>query len=421
MNKNIKRIIALVFAVGAVAGVGPAANYNLFVTKAYAANDNADELDSIYLQDDDGDSLDLYTDDDYEDEFNDDLEEGDTYYAKSSTDYVTIDSISGADDDKVRIFVGSDEYEVGDSIPVEDGVTTLKVRVYEDDYDEDENYDSSDYNEYKIKVEYNGDDESYNDEDALDSLELKDGDGDIIDLYSDSDYEDEVAGDEVDEGETYSAKTSSDVVNIETSGPDDEYIRVFKSTSDSAKGMETGDDISVSQDKTLVVRVYSEKPDDDIEYEDDSNVIGEYKIKLEYTGDDSSSSTKTEDTALTKTSNEDSTLNTTNNNTASNVTPISTSSLSTATTPVSNVKTNQWVQVNGYWKYNDESGTPLKDKWHFDGNYGKWYYLGNDGIMAANRWIQTGGKWYYVGTDGAMLTNTTVSGYKVGADGAWVQ
>lgn len=41
--------------------------------------------------------------------------------------------------------------------------------------------------------------------------------------------------------------------------------------------------------------------------------------------------------------------------------------------------------------------------------------------MSANRWILTGGKWYYVGVDGAMLTNTTVSGYKVGADGAWIQ
>ena len=52
---------------------------------------------------------------------------------------------------------------------------------------------NSDYNEYKIKVEYNNEDDSddddYNDEDTLDSLELLDEDDDNIKLYEDNNYD----------------------------------------------------------------------------------------------------------------------------------------------------------------------------------------------------------------------------------------
>lgn len=54
---------------------------------------------------------------------------------------------------------------------------------------------------------------------------------------------------------------------------------------------------------------------------------------------------------------------------------------------------------------------------------GKWYYLCSTGSMAKNVW-KTGaeGNWYYLGPDGVMLTNTmTPDGYRVGADGVWIQ
>lgn len=427
MNKNLKKTMALVIALGTISAAGTAGNFNFLTTKAYASDSNADKLNSIDLEDDDGDSVDIYKDSNYDNEA-DDLSVGDTYYAEVTTgSAVQVDSIDGADDDKVRIFVGSDAYEVGDSIPVEDNdgdTTTLKVRVYEDDYDENKDYSSSDYNEYEIKVKYNGDGEDNsgdsNDEDTLDSLELQDKNGDDIDLYSDSSYDNKVDSDEVDEGNTYYAKSSSDEVSIETSGPDDEYVRIFKSTDDSAKGIETGDEISVSEDKTLTVRIYDEEPADDVEYGDEDDVIGEYKIKLEYAGADSSSSTTT---------------------TGTTTTALKPDTATTVSTP-STVKSNQWVQVNGYWLYNDALGNPLKNQWHYDGNYGKWYYLGTDGTMLINHWIASGGKWYYIGSDGtmsvnswisseskwyyvasdgAMVTNTTISGYKIGADGAWIK
>lgn len=125
------------------------------------------------------------------------------------------------------------------------------------------------------------------------------------------------------------------------------------------------------------------------------------------------------------------------------------------------VKPSQWVNVNGQWQYNDVSGNPLKNTWFYDNSNGKTYYLQADGNMATG-WIiyngswyyldqsgakqtgwqhlgsswyyldsegkmQTGwfkdsnGKWYYLYDSGAMAFNTTIDGYKLGSDGAWIK
>ena len=83
---------------------------------------------------------------------------GETYYAETSASKVVL-NIDGADEDNVRIFKGSTDYEVGDDISISSDTTTaLKVRVYEDAYDEDTDYSSSDYNQYTIEVENTDDD-----------------------------------------------------------------------------------------------------------------------------------------------------------------------------------------------------------------------------------------------------------------------
>ena len=60
---------------------------------------------------------------------------------------------------------------------------------------------------------------------------------------------------------------------------------------------------------------------------------------------------------------------------------------------------------------------------------GSWYYMdeeegGNNGRMVTG-WKLVKGKWYYLSSDngadnGKMLSDTIVDGYKVGADGAWI-
>lgn len=51
-----------------------------------------------------------------------------------------------------------------------------------------------------------------------------------------------------------------------------------------------------------------------------------------------------------------------------------------------------------------------------------WYFFGAKGELAKNQWVNWKGIWYYLGDTGRMLTNTTTpDGYKVDANGAWIQ
>lgn len=126
-----------------------------------------------------------------------------------------------------------------------------------------------------------------------------------------------------------------------------------------------------------------------------------------------------------------------------------------------NAKYNQWVPDGNVWRYNDSTGSPLKNTWFYDKNTGKSYYLQADGTMAVGwifnngkwyyldssgsmqrGWINTSGNWYYLNAEGvmqvgwvkdvngkyyylqengAMAKNTQVGGYKLGNDGAWIK
>lgn len=101
-----------------------------------------------------------------------------------------------------------------------------------------------------------------------------------------------------------------------------------------------------------------------------------------------------------------------------------------------------WKQDGNGWYYVKSSGAKAANEWltldgasyWFDSNTymakgwrqvnGTWYFLRSDGTMAKNQWeeVAENGQWFYLGPDGGMLTNTTTpDGYRVGADGAWVQ
>lgn len=51
---------------------------------------------------------------------------------------------------------------------------------------------------------------------------------------------------------------------------------------------------------------------------------------------------------------------------------------------------------------------------------GKWYYFGQDGYMKTG-WVEDNGKWYYLYSDGSMAHDTSINGYKLGLDGAWLE
>ena len=121
-----------------------------------------------------------------------------------------------------------------------------------------------------------------------------------------------------------------------------------------------------------------------------------------------------------------------------------------------------WNKLNGRWIYNDDYGNQLKNTWFYDRNYGQTYYFDADGFMKTG-WLNLGSDWYYLNENGSMMTgwkaingkwyyfnydgkmktgwfkdidgkyyylnpssgemlhNTTVGGYKLGSNGAWIK
>ncbi|ETI69549.1 S8 family serine peptidase [Neobacillus vireti] len=97
-----------------------------------------------------------------------------------------------------------------------------------------------------------------------------------------------------------------------------------------------------------------------------------------------------------------------------------------------------WVLDGGKWYLLNKSGA-MQTGWALDG--GKWYFLNNSGAMQTG-WLKTGGEWYHLSNSGAMNTgwklingkwyylnlksgkmaySTTIDGYKLGSDGAWIK
>ncbi|CJY72903.1 choline binding protein A [Streptococcus pneumoniae] len=76
-----------------------------------------------------------------------------------------------------------------------------------------------------------------------------------------------------------------------------------------------------------------------------------------------------------------------------------------------------WLQNNGSWYYLNANGS-MATGWVKDGD--TWYYLEASGAMKASQWFKVSDKWYYVNGSGALAVNTTVGGYRVNANGKWV-
>ena len=179
---------------------------------------------------------------------------------------------------------------------------------------------------------------------------------------------------------------------------------------------------AVPEDKDLdKVEIDNTEVDDGDNYKKTVSLKkGENKIQIDLTDEDDN------ERVYTLTINRGSVSSTTDstNNT--------TSKASTGTEAVT--VTNKWVQVNGKWQYKDATGNTVKNCWiqkllhtKADGNMatgwldynGSWYYLGTDGAMKTG-WQLVNGKYYYLNSNGSMACSTTINGYKIGADGAWI-
>lgn len=100
----------------------------------------------------------------------------------------------------------------------------------------------------------------------------------------------------------------------------------------------------------------------------------------------------------------------------------------------SRVKVIGWQQIEGSWYYFSSSNYEMQIGWL---NYGgAWYYLNDYSDLKSDKvriptvktglgtmktgWLQYNGNWYYLKSDGSMVTNTTIDGYVIGADGAYI-
>jgi glucan-binding YG repeat protein len=394
MNRNLKKIIAITLTICAFSSFATAINLNLMTTKAYASSD---ELTSLKLKTSSGSTINTYSDDDYRSKNEVDADEitaDDTYYAKTSSSKIKI-SISGISSSYVRVFKGKTSSTKGiktsSTIELSAGsTTTLTVRTYDEDPGTVKYSDDSYVSEYKIKVKCtaNSSDDEDNGDVYLKNIYLSDGDLSFSKSTS-----------------IYNVNVTDSISEIKiTAKPDcdtDEYdnyeVRI--------------DGTTVDEDDKFKKSVYLSKGKNEIKItvEDDNDEKRIYTLNI--------------------TRGETTTTNTTTSNNSSN-------NESTSTIPT---RLNQWIQSNGGWQYNDSMGNAVKNNWFYDRNYGKNYYLKADGYMATG-WLSYNGKWFYLGTDGSMKTgwqlvsgtwyyldpqgvmayNTTIGGYKLGANGAWV-
>ena len=77
-----------------------------------------------------------------------------------------------------------------------------------------------------------------------------------------------------------------------------------------------------------------------------------------------------------------------------------------------------WLNDNGTWYYLQSNGA-MKTGWLNDN--GTWYYLQSNGAMKTGWLEDTDGNWYYLQSNGAMAKNTTIDGYRLGSNGAWIR
>lgn len=404
MNRNIKRIVALTIAATAFSAIVPATSLTL-TTTAYASTG---DLSSIKLKTSSGSTIKTYSNDDYKskNEVDDDeLKNNETYYAKTSSSKIKL-SVNGADSSNVRIFKGRTSstkgVKTGSTIELSKGSTTvLTIRTYSTDPGTVKYSDNSYSSQYTIRVKCtassSSDDEDDNKDVYLKSISLSEGDL------------------------SFSKNTSDYSVNV--SGTVDEIKITAKPDCDS----DEYDDYEVKIDGSIV---------------DESDKFRK-TVSLNKGKNDIKITVKNDDDKRTYT------LNIYRGGSGNN------SNSSDIPLPTKNIKTNQWVQVNGRWQYNDSMGNSVKNNWirnyylQSDGNMatgwlnygGTWYYLGGDGAKKAGwqlvngNWyymdsegrMQTGwikdvsGKYYYLYSNGAMAYNTTIGGYRLGSNGAWIK
>lgn len=417
MHNNLKRIISATLAINALSAIAPSTGINFFTKNVQAASDYG--ITSLKLCKSSGSStITLYEDSDYDDSLK--FKKTKTkYYAKTSSSSVNV-RVSEESGYEAKIFKSTsstaDAFDPEEKISLKSGTTTLYVRTYKDGEFDEDNVKKNVVNEYKIYVKKSSSSDDEDDNDDYDEIYLDD----LTLTYKD----DEIDFDFDEEKTTYNidVKNSVTYVKVCAEPEDDDYtVKINGSTVDEDDDYEKK--VTLSEGKNVITVKIKDSGDERV-----------YTLNITRKTS-SGSSTSTEESASTNTNTD--------------------SSADTET------KKNGWVNVNGKWMYNDASGNPIKNTWFFDRTYnstyyidnngfmvtgwlykdsnwyymdnsgakktgwqlvaGTWYYLDSNGVMKTGWFKDLDGKWYYLQSNGAMAKNTTIDGYKLGSDGAWIK
>lgn len=359
MHKKIKHIIAVSLVVGAISCVLPSNNFIFGSVEAHAAayNDAGNgELSSLIITRGIGNEIELR--DSYSGNQISLTGKKDYYIELKGGDGIEISANVKGNGYVVKQFVSADKTEegqnVGEYIDVDSTYETVYLRTYKSEDAYKDAYNNDDVSKcektYVIHVRKPAATDSEEEEDKdyayLRSIYLSNGNIDFSKKQLSYDLN---VNEDVDEI-TVRVKPEEDDALVEINGSSVEEDTDYEKTISLDKGNNT-------------IEIYVENNEDDETY-----TLNVYRGK-------STSTTQT------STSN----------------------SLGVQNFAIQNQigKNNTWQRVDGKWKYIDGTGEALKNKWWFDKNTGKNYYLKEDGYVAVG-WLYNNNNWYYLNENGEM-------------------
>ncbi len=471
MNKRIKKIIALTVAFSAIMTIAPKTFLGETAKPAYAASYTAKngELTSLTVKSMNGDKLSLkdgYNGDTVK--LSDDKE----YFVKLTDDSegVVINAEAKGSDRIVRIFLTDDDdataYKPGDKLYLGKGNTTVYVRTYASlsDFREAKDKDkdvSICEEEYKVNIKKTTEssyEDSTQDPVYLKNLSLNKGDitflkqrttynvkvsSSVSEIRITAEPEDDSArvridGSLVDEDDNYKKTISLDKGKNEikikvTDSKDNQRVYTLNITRGSASDSNNNSDVNLSsleldeadldfsEDKTSyevdvdedVSRIEVTAEPEDEEYlvtinGDEVNSGDDYMKKVSLSKGKNTIKVVVED----EVEDEKKTYTiTVNRGTVKDDDDNDKSENQDSSKEESNESLNGegWVKVDGDWKYKDENGKFITNKWLYDKEQGVYCYLKEDGYRATG-WLQEGGNWFLLDSKGAMLTGWQYTG-----------
>lgn len=376
---NFKKIAALTVAFSCLTTIVPS-TLSMGTNAVYAAS-KGEYLRKIDLETNKGKTINIYTNKKCESKYRlSKLSSSDKIptdlYAKiaSNVSKVNFNSITVDDGYTYKIFKGSDEIDTDTDVKASNG-TIFKIKVY------DKNDSSSVVETYSLRIVKESDDDD--DDDDYDDIYLED-----LSLTNSK-------GKEV----SFSFKRSTSTYDIDVAN-DVTYVKIC----------------AEPDEDDYTVKINGSKVDEDDDWTKKISLNeGKNSIPVKIKDDDDNERTYTLNiTRASKTQASTGNNSTTTNNTNTTVKP-------SPNTVAPTFPTTQlgWIMQGNNWYFVQPDGKAATG-WVYS-NY-KWYYMDTNGVMRTG-WVQvpTNNKWYFFDGSGAMLSNTTVGGYRLGYDGAWIQ